>query len=67
MSKLKGPELITMMQGDVTAEVQLEAHKFATVHTNMLKTCRPRQCSQWLRRAQANLQVRIMEEAGPAT
>ena len=42
MAKWKGPGLITQMHGDVTAKIQLGAHKYTTVHTDMLKPCTSR-------------------------
>ena len=54
MAKWKGPGLITRIHGDITAEVQMEDHKFSMVHIDLLKPCTPRYCSPV---AQANLQA----------
>ena len=61
------PGLITGMHRDVTTEVQMGAHKVTTVHTDMLKPCKPKHCPQWLLRAEANLQACINKETRPTT
>ena len=64
---MEGSELITRLQGDVTAEVQLGAHKFTKVHMDILKPCRPRSCLGGSGMDQADIQVRITEEVRSAS